>query len=243
MISLSVFLFHKLVIAHIVSGTVGLLTLWVPIIGRKGSKLHKQWGKVFAYALLITGAIAIGISICTLIAPLETHPFFDDAALIRALFGWMMLYLAMMTINLAWYGLLCIRNRTQHARNKNRLNLLLQALTFVTAANCFWQGFAVGQPLMPGIAIVGLTAAVLNTKFILSHAPPPQEWLIQHTRGLVGAGISVYTAFLAFGAVNLLPAYAFNPVLWATPTILGVTYLLYHQVRITRQRARLLRAA
>ena len=62
---------------------------------------------------------------------------------------------------------------------------------------------------------------------------------MQHSRGLVGAGISVYTAFLAFGAVNLLPEYALNPVLWAMPTTLGVTYLLYHQAKITSQRRRL----
>lgn len=233
----SVTLFHHLVTAHIVTGSVGLLTLWVPIFSRKGSTIHKWWGKVFAYALLATGAIAIGISICTLLAPLETHPFFDDAKLIRAIFGWMMLYLAIMTINLSWYGLQCIRHRRDHLRNRNAVILIGQLLTFVAAVNCVWHGLQVGQPLLPGIAVVGIAAAILNTRFVLTDKPPPQEWLIQHTRGLVGAGISVYTAFLAFGAVNLLPAAAFNPILWATPTTIGVAYLLYHQWRITKSRA------
>ncbi|MEL6216157.1 MAG: hypothetical protein AAFQ99_10830, partial [Pseudomonadota bacterium] len=67
-------------------------------------------------------------------------------------------------------------------------------------------------------------------------SPPLFEWQIQHSRGLVGAGISVYTAFLAFGAVNLLPSYALNPALWATPAALGISYLLYHQFRIARRR-------
>ncbi|MEN7341658.1 MAG: hypothetical protein AAAFM81_01900 [Pseudomonadota bacterium] len=230
-------MFHHLVTAHIVTGSVGLLTLWVPIFARKGAKLHKWWGKVFAYALLATGTIAVGISICTLIAPLETHPAFDDAALIRAIFGWMMLYLAVLTMNLSWYGLQCIRNRRDHARNRHPVILIAQLLTFLAAANCFAQGIVVGWYLLSGMAIVGLAAAVLNTHFVLSESPPPQEWLIQHSRGLVGAGISVYTAFLAFGAVNYLPSAAFNPVLWATPTVVGISYLLYHQIRITRSRS------
>ena len=37
-----------------------------------------HWFRV-AISMLVTGTIAIGISICTLIAPLETHPFSDDA--------------------------------------------------------------------------------------------------------------------------------------------------------------------
>lgn len=234
-----VHLFEALVIAHIITGTVGLLCVWIPIVGRKGSPLHKRWGKIFAYSMLTTGLIAIGISLCTLHSPLETHLFSDDAALVRGIFGWMMLYLATMTIMLAWYGLLCIRNRQSHENNRTPLNLSLQFLTFVAAANCAYQGVLLGQGLMIGISTVGLTAAVLNTHFILRPAPPVNEWLIQHSRGLVGAGISVYTAFLAFGAVNLLPKYALNPLLWAMPTVLGVTYLLYHQSKILSQRRRL----
>ena len=228
------FPFKQLVLAHILTGTVGLLTMWIPIFARKGSKLHRQWGIVFSRALLLTGTLAIGISLCTLYAPLETHPFWDDAAKIRGVFGWMMIYLAIMTVNLAQYGRRCVQNRNQHSENRTALNLGLQFATFVSAVNCAWHGWLLQMPLLAGIAIVGIAAGLLNTRFILSEQVPPKEWLVQHTRGLVGAGISVYTAFLAFGAVNLLPQIALHPVLWATPCTLGVSYLLYHQWRITR---------
>ncbi|MEO1420067.1 MAG: hypothetical protein AAFU66_03825 [Pseudomonadota bacterium] len=241
MVSIATFLFHKLVVAHIATGTMGLITMWVPVVGRKGGATHRKWGTIFAWALIATGVIAVGISLCTLIAPLETHPhngppFTDNAPLIRGIFGWMMLYLATMTIALAWYGLQCIRLRSEHKRHRNALEVTLQCLMFMTAANCMFQGVLLGQPLLMGIAVVGLTAGVLNLKFIFTDSPPLFEWQIQHSRGLVGAGISVYTAFLAFGAVNLLPSYALNPALWATPAALGISYLLYHQFRIARRR-------
>lgn len=234
-------LFKTLVALHVISGTVGLITMWVPVIGRKGGTRHKRWGKIFAQALLYTGVLAIGISLVTLRYPLETHPFSDDAALVRGLFGWMMLYLATLTIMLSRYGLWCIENRSNHSNNRHALNIALQVATFITAANCAWQGYQLAQPLMMGIAVVGLLAAVLNIRFIFQQDPPLNEWLIQHTRGLVGAGISVYTAFFAFGAVNLMPALAFNPVLWATPTTLGVSLLLYHQYKIYVQRRKRLK--
>ncbi len=229
-------LFKILVVLHIFTGTIGLITMWVPIIGRKGDDNHKRWGKIFALALLATGIIAIGISIVTLLHPLETHPFSSDASLVRGLFGWMMLYLATLTIMLSRYGLLCIRNKRNHAANRNTLNIALQIATFLTAANCAWHGYQLNQPIMIGISIVGLLSAILNTMFIFTKEPAFNEWIIQHTRGLVGAGISVYTAFFAFGAVNLMPALAFNPILWATPTTLGVSLLLYHQYQVTMKR-------
>ena len=231
-------LFDALVALHIVTGTVGLVTLWVPIVGRKGGAAHRRWGTVFARSLLATGLIAIGISLTTLARPLETHAFWDDAALIRGMFGWMMLYLATLTIQLSRYGLLCVRNRRNHRANREPLNVALQVATLVTALVCAWQGATLEQPLMIGISVVGVASAVLNLRFIYTAEPPMNEWLVQHTRGLVGAGISVYTAFLAFGAVNLLPAIALHPGLWATPCTLGVALLLYHQGRIVLQRRR-----
>ncbi|MEM9689291.1 MAG: hypothetical protein AAF917_07430 [Pseudomonadota bacterium] len=237
--SMAVYLFKFLIYAHIVTGAAGLLCVWVPIVGKKGGRNHRLWGKTFVSSMLLTGGLAIGISLCTLVAPLQTHPFWEDVDRIRGVFGWMMMYLAILTIMLAWYGLLCIRNKRTHHANRTPLNLFLQCATFVAAVHCAAQGFVIGEPLMIGISSIGLIAPVLNTHFILRSTPPPNEWLIQHTRGLVGAGISVYTAFLAFGAVNLLPQYAFNPILWATPTVLGVALLLYHQARITLQRRRM----
>ena len=155
------------------------------------------------------------------------------------MFGWMMLYLATLTIMLSRYGIYCIRNRRNHKANRHLLNIALQVATLVTAANCAWQGYVINQPLMMGISVIGLLASVLNLRFIFQAQPPFNEWLIQHTRGLVGAGISVYTAFFAFGAVNLMPHLAFNPILWATPCTLGVGLLLYHQFIVLMQRRRM----
>jgi hypothetical protein len=61
----------------------------------------------------------------------------------------------------------------------------------------------------------------------------------EHIKSLVGAGISVYTAFFAFGAVRLLPEMALTPALWSVPLITGLTLIIYHQRAVTlRFRAR-----
>ena len=232
--------FNVLVALHIVTGSVGLISMWVPVIGKKGGETHKRWGRIFSHALLLTGIFAIGISLVTLRYPLETHPFSNDEAMVRGMFGWMMLYLATLTIMLSRYGIYCIQNRRNHRANRHALNISLQVATFVTATICAWQGYLINQPLKMGISVIGFLSSLLNLRFIFQTRPPMNEWLVQHTRGLVGAGISVYTAFFAFGAVNLMPHLAFNPILWSTPCTLGVGLLLYHQFKIILQRRRVL---
>ena len=231
--------FHAVVSAHILTGAIGLLAFWVPVVARKGGRLHRLWGFIFTFSMLATGTIAIGISSLTLRDPVGTHPHLAfDPALIAGIFGWMMLYLAVLTINLAWYGWSCIRGRHDHSVNRRPMNLFLQGAVTLTAANCAWRGLLLEQYLMVGISFVGFATAATNLWFIYKPRRGPQDWLKEHLKGLVGAGISVYTAFFAFGAVRIMPELALNPALWAVPLITGLGIILYHWYRIGVQQSR-----
>lgn len=224
-------LFHTLVYAHITTGSVGLLAFWVPVIGRKGGPAHRRWGRVFTLSMLATGSIAVGIATCTILWPLETHPHLLSygEAWVRGIFGWMMAYLGILTVNLAWYGWLCVKSKQRRERNREWRNLALQAVLTVAALNCAIQGWLIGQGLMIGISLVGFATVATNLRFLYRAQAPRNEWQFEHLKGLVGAGISVYTAFFAFGAVRIMPSVALNPVLWAVPLIVGLAIILYHK--------------
>ena len=234
--------FHLFVTGHIITGSVGLLAFWVPVLGKKGAPAHRLGGKVFTYSMLATGSLAILISITTILAPVETHPHlmahpdFGDAVTIRGIFGWMMLYLAILTINLAWYGWLAIRNKLNHAANREWKNMALQGLLALASINCLYQGYLIGQPLMMGISLVGFATVGTNLWFLLKQKPGTKDWLLEHIKALVGAGISVYTAFFAFGAVRFLPEAALTPALWSVPLVVGLTLIIYHRRQVARPR-------
>lgn len=231
-------LFNTFVIAHVAVGTLGLLSFWVPVVARKGGPLHRNWGRLFIFSMLTVGALAVGISTCTLLAPIETHPHLAEsfgAPLIRGIFGWMMLYLALLTVNLAWYGRLCVRHKRAVERNREWRNLALQALLLIAAANCAWHGVALAQPLMIGISTIGFATVATNLWFLYGPTPGPTAWLREHVKALVGAGISVYTAFMAFGAVRTFPQLALHPVLWAIPLTVGLAIILYQWREIARR--------
>jgi len=236
--------FEILVALHILTGAVGLVVFWVPVAGRKGGRSHARFGRLFTYTMLATGTFAIGIALTTLYDPTGTHPHlashpdFSDPLLISGIFGWMMLYLAVLTVNLAWHGWLCINNRRDHRRNRAWHNLLLQVLLTVAAANCLYQGILIGQPMMMGISMVGFATVGTNLWFLyLPREVRPVDRIREHIKSLVGAGISVYTAFFAFGAVRLIPELALTPALWSVPLVVGLTLIIYHRRAIARRMA------
>jgi cadmium resistance protein CadD (predicted permease) len=87
---------------------------------------------------------------------------------------------------------------------------------------------------MVGMSVVGFATVGTNLVFMFAKAPAPKDYLKEHVKAIVGAGISVYTAFFAFGAVRFMPAIALHPGLWAIPLVVGLAIILVHRHRIGR---------
>jgi hypothetical protein len=238
-------LFRVLIWMHLLTGSVGLLLFWVSgVFSKKGGPAHKKWGLVFVVCMMFTGSVAVGMSTLTLIDPIATHPhfanhpIFKDVALVRGLFGWMMQFLALLTISLAWHGWGAVRHKKDHRANRRPLNVVLQVVVIVTALNCAWHGLLINQPVMLGLPIVGVASGTTNLWFAFQDAPKRYAHMIEHVKALVGAAISGYTAFLAFGLVRLMPDRVFSPVLWSIPLVVGLSIIIYHFVRFMRLRAK-----
>ena len=230
----SLAVFHALVWGHITFGAPGLVAFWVPVAGRKGGRWHVGVGRFFTTAMLVTAGFALLLSLLTLWDPLGTHPHlvdhpeFGDPTVIRDIFGWLMLYLAILTLNLTWYGWTTVRNKGRREANRTPLNLVLQAALLVAAVNCAWHGLVDGMVLMIGISTIGFATVATNLWFLYKPRPDPRDWLREHLKALVGTGISVYTAFFAFGAVRLLPEAALTPALWSVPLVVGLGIIFFH---------------
>ncbi|MGD1887128.1 MAG: hypothetical protein ACFB01_08405 [Cohaesibacteraceae bacterium] len=238
----SIDVFHAFVWGHIVFGSVGLVAFWVPVVGKKGGPLHRNFGKVFTGTMLLTGGFATLISLTTLYDPAGTHPHlmshpdFGDEVTIRAIFGWLMIYLAVLTLNLTWYGWLCVMHKRDRAANRTPLNLASQAILLVASINCAYHGVVDLQPLMMGISTIGFATVGTNLWYLYKPNVDPKDWIRELLKGLVGTGISVYTAFFAFGAVRLLPEAALTPALWSVPLVVGLSIIFYQWYKLRPRR-------
>jgi hypothetical protein len=228
--------FEAFLLVHVTTGAVGLVLFWIPVIGRKGSATHRTFGHWYARLMLVTASMAFCMAITTLLTPMETHP--KQVALqwpqwrIEGIFGWMMAYLAILTVQLVWHGLITIRNKKQHLANRAPLNVGINVLVIVAALVCAWRGWLIDESLMMGFSGVGVASGLTNLWFISRDAPSKVLYQLEHVKAIVGSGISVYTAFMAFGFVRLSPGNALNPKMWAIPLVVGLVIIIYHQVKI-----------
>ncbi|QUL36676.1 hypothetical protein [Erythrobacter sp. JK5] len=224
-------LFESLVVAHVIAGATGLIAFWVPIAARKGGRVHRRWGRIACYGFMVAGALAIAMALLSLYGPEQRIPTFTDRALFEGLFGWMMLYLGLLTIGFADYGLAMVRHsRDREALRRPRYQVPMAAVV-VSAVWCGVYGYGVGDPLMVLVAAIGVVAMMLQQRFIWRASPARTDYVGEHFRALLGMGISAYTAFLSVGLIRAIPEHVFNPMIWAGPSVVGVSLILYFTIQ------------
>ena len=230
--------FGTLIVLHIITGTVGLIAFWVPIATGKGSQPHRRWGRIGCYGFIGAGVLAIAMAILSLTAYPDRVPSIEDRAAFRGLLGWMMLYLGLLTLGFADYGLAVVK----HARNHKALrSFRYQAVIAAVMLSAFWSaiyGWQVGQPTMIMVAIFGLAAMAIQQLYIWRGEVPRTMYVGEHFRALIGMGISAYTAFLSVGLVRYLPELVFNPIIWAGPSVVGVGLIIYFTHQGNKQKKR-----
>jgi hypothetical protein len=226
--------FKWFLFVHVTTGAVGLVLFWVPVVGKKGSQTHKSFGRIYSYLMLVTATMALGMGVNTVLAPVATHPHLTDwnPARIQGIFGWMMLYLAILTVGLVWHGLVTVRNKKKHLDNRRWPNVALNLLVIAAALLCAYRGWLINEVLMMGIAVVGVASGLTNLWFVYTTSPSRIAYQLEHVKAIVGSGISVYTAFMAFGFVRLMPENALDPRMWAIPLAVGLAIIIFHQMRI-----------
>lgn len=228
-------LFEALVIAHVAAGVVGLTAFWGPIVTRKGAANHRKWGKAACYGFLGAGALAIAMALLSLYGPEDRHPEISDRALFDGLFGWMMLYLGVLTIGFVDYGLAVIRHaRYRPALRGVRYQAVIAAVV-ISGAWCGFYGIRVEHPLMVLVAFIGIVAMAIQQLYIWRRVDPPRTTYVgEHFRALIGMGISAYTAFMSVGLIRMVPEHVFNPAIWAGPSVVGVSLILYFTLKAKR---------
>ena len=113
--------------------------------------------------------------------------------------------------------------------------IVLQIAVLAAGVNCMALGIMLRQPLMILVSIIGFGTTTTYLWYIFRSPPGIRDYLPEHFKAMVASGIAAYTAFLSVGLIEMFPHLAFNPVIWAIPTIVGVGLIVYFLRRYAKR--------
>lgn len=210
-------------VLHILGGAVGLVAMFVPLLTKKGSPLHRRVGKVFALAMIVAGVGGIAMSVTQLASPglfvdAPRHGLARTNGLFLGTIGLLMLGAVQQMLR-------ALDRKKQAAPRPSRLDIALPVASVVAGVITAAVGVGVGAPLLVGFGLLTLANAIGNLRFVLRPLSSPKAWWYQHMQGAMVAMISAITAFVVFGGRQwlggLLPA-QLGWTLWVAPAVVLV---------------------
>ncbi|WP_338865354.1 hypothetical protein [Myxococcus stipitatus] len=198
---------------HITAGVIGFTALWLPLVARKGSTLHRRVGWVYVAAMLVvclTGLLISGWRFTQGPAERSTALFF--------------IYLSALSGTSVSMGVRVLRTRARTTPNRNLFDLGLSALTLGLGLFTGAWGLAVDIPLLWGFSLVGIVLGGSSLRYWLRAPQERMHWWFEHMGAMIGSGIATLTAVLVVNARHL-GIEGMQLAVFLAPTVVGVTGL------------------
>jgi len=204
---------------HIIGWFAALLILWVPIITKKGRKLHRRSGWVFVITMAAVSFTALYMGIYRIVWNTGTDP---DAIP----FSWFLIFISILSGATVWYGIRVLRFKRRGTSHRYLVDLLFPVLLLISSIGIIIFGWTISFPLLQYFPIVGLFLGGTQLTYWISIPKTSSHWVIEHIIGMLSCCIATITAFIVFGAPRLLQVDSVSLFMWFLPTIVFVPLII-----------------
>lgn len=198
---------------HFISGLLALAAFWVPMLTRKGSRVHRTAGKLFLISMLVVIVTGLPLSLRVLLY----GPW---------VFGVFLLYLLVLTLAAVSGAWLALKYKREPARFYGPWYRLAAWTVAGSGAVVLGLGLVFQVWLLFLFSFIGLLAGWDMLQTLRATEREPNWWVLEHLGGMIGGGIAAHVAFGAFGLRQLWPAYAdidgwIGMLPWLLPVVAG----------------------
>lgn len=235
--------YEATVVLHAAAGGVGLVTMLVPILARKGGRLHRKAGWVFAIAMGIVAITGLAIAAAWLVDPLGAKPPERAlepeaqeryAAMLRSagvFFG----FLAVLVGSAAWHGVVATRQRRGVIAWGNPIDRGFAWAVAGLGAVLLGVGVTGSQPLFMAFGGLGIVNGVSDLRFFRRGTSEPGAWLRRHLQAMLGGATAATTAFAVQVVGRMLDDSGFGEWMlaaWLLPSALGTGLSVWWSRRV-----------
>lgn len=211
-----------LFLLHAFAGTLALFVFLIPILSKKGGKLHIKAGWIYTYAMVFVGFSAFIIT--------PWRGFFDPARdLSSQSFALFLFFISVLTLSSIWFGLSVLRAKKRSAPDLSfrRIGPDVALIFFGILTQIV--GYRLENTLLILFPIIGYFNAIQQIKYWTQAPVGNMHWWYAHMRGMGTACITTITAFLVTAVPRFVDSTIFqSPALWIAPGVVGGLILSYY---------------
>jgi uncharacterized membrane protein len=198
---------------HIAGGSMALASMAIPLLARKGARVHRASGWVF-----VGGMAAVSLTALALAA---ARYLTDPRPEARA-FALFLFYIAILTGEGVSSGIRALRTKDRAAHRRYAWDIGLASVLTATAIAMAGYGVASGHVLFALFSTIGLANGIQGLVYWLRPPTNRMHWWFHHMTSMLGSCIAATTAFLVVNA-PFAGVSRGSLIVWMTPAIVGGT--------------------
>jgi hypothetical protein len=200
-----------ILVAHVAGGSTALLSMFVPMLTKKGGRTHRRAGWVFVAGMTVVSITALVLSAARFL--------FDSRPEAQA-GGVFLFYVAILTGAGVSAGMRALRTKRRAGSHTHPWDIGLAALLTASGVAMAAYGIVMRMPLFMAFSLLGIVNGAGQLRYWLRPPQSPMHWWYEHMSGMLGSCIAAVTAFLVINAGNLgLPRTSL--IVWLTPGLIG----------------------
>ena len=208
-----------LFLAHALAGALALIVLVIPLLSKKGGRLHVRTGWIYTAAMVFVGISAFVIT--------PWRVFFDPAKTNSSeVFSIFLFYISVFTLTAISYGIASLKTKQRNSASYYWLHLGPPAITILIGLVTQAIGIKFQNTLLIAFPFLGHVTSRTQLKYWLNTPTEKMHWWYAHMDGMFVACIATITAFLVTAVPRIWPGpIAQSPILWIAPGIILGTIL------------------
>ncbi|MCK6544508.1 hypothetical protein L6R52_01435 [Myxococcota bacterium] len=234
-----------LVLAHVLGGGLGLASMVVPLVAKKGGRAHARAGWVFTAGMTLASVTGLVITAVWMFTPLTFKPLDGAtpealAAHVASVRGGAVFLggISILTLSALWSAIRALGRKRAPEPSAARVDTLLPAVLILAGLASALYALATAKWLVLVFAVIELGTGAQDLRFARRPLSSRMAWWYQHMRGMMTAVIGAVTAFFVLGARTVIeplvpPSLAFLP--WLAPSLVIVpafsVWIAYYQRR------------
>ena len=203
-----------LFLAHALAGALALLVLTIPLVSKKGGKLHVRTGWIYTGAMVFVGLSAFVIT--------PWRAFLDPARTSASEnFAAFLFYISVFTLSAIAFGLSSLRAKQRKEPSRAPAHLAPPIATLVLGVMVQIAGVMSGDTLLMAFPFLGHFTSKTQLDYWRKAPAEKMHWWYAHMNGMFVASIATITAFLVTAAPRMWPGpITSSPVLWIAPGVI-----------------------
>lgn len=213
-------LFDIFKISHVGFGFAALVLFWIPIVVKKGGKLHNRIGWVYVVAMSGVAFTAVYMALWRLL--LDENKTDTTIA-----FAWFLMFIAILSAVTAFFGIRTLRAR-RAKRSASTLEWFASGLLFLSSICISIYGIFKSDLLLGLFPLLtGAQIGYVQLNYWRKQKANYIESINAHFTGMLACSISTLTAFTVFGAPRLLGIENQNFLVWLAPSFVIAPIIIY----------------